>query len=99
MPGCTPLRILIVTAWIGLNCFGQSQPGVFEHPDDSRIWLSGQINVIHQQHPAFSADYTGANSLKPGREKATSRVLTLYTGLRLTNSTEVLFDAESAGGR
>jgi hypothetical protein len=61
--------------------------------------LSGQINVIHQQHPSFFAKYTGENSLIPEREKATSRVLTLYTGLRLGKSTDVLFDVESAGGR
>jgi hypothetical protein len=76
-----------------------AQDQLFEHSNDSRIWLSGQVNVIHQQHPSFFAKYSGDNSLRPEREKATSRVLTLYTGFQLTKSGEVLFDVESAGGR
>jgi high affinity Mn2+ porin len=77
----------------------QDKPALFDRSDNSRVWISGQINVIHQQHPAFFAKYTGENSLQPAREKATSRVLTLYTGLQVTKSTEILFDLESAGGR
>ncbi len=72
---------------------------LFDHSDTSRIWISGQINIIHQQHPGFSAKYTGENSFLPGREKATSRVLTLFTGFQATKSTEFLVDIESAGGR
>jgi hypothetical protein len=76
-----------------------AQDHVFDHPADSRVWISGQINVIHQQHPSFYAKYSGENSLKPEREKATSSVLTLYTGFEITKSTGVLADFESAGGR
>jgi hypothetical protein len=65
---------------------------------DTRFWLSGQMNFIFQTHPPFDAKYTGKNSLIPGYEKATSRVLTLYTGLRLNSSTEILVDVEEAGG-
>ena len=65
---------------------------------DSRFWLSGQANFIFQTHPPFHAPYNGANSLDPNYEKATSRVLTLYTGARLDDSTEVLVDIEEAGG-
>jgi len=74
-------------------------PTLFPHSESSRYWLSGQINVIFQWHPSFRAPYTGANSLRPEGENATSRVLTLYTGLRLGRTTEILFDLESAGGR
>ena len=42
--------------------------------------------------------YSGTHSLSPDYEKATSRVLTLYTGCRLNNSTELLVDIEEAGG-
>src|SRR5262249_14128125 len=76
-----------------------AQDQLFDHPDDSRLWLSGQINIIHQQHPSFFAKYTGENSLRPEREKATSRVMTLYTGFRVRPSTEVLVDIESVAGR
>jgi high affinity Mn2+ porin len=71
---------------------------MFPQFKDTRFWLSGQANVIFQTHPSFHAAYSGTNSLDPVYEKATSRVLTLYTGVRLNNSTEVLVDVEYAAG-
>lgn len=71
---------------------------MFPHFRDTRFWLSGQANFIFQTHPDFHADYSGPNSLSPHYEKATSRVMTLYTGVRLSNSTEILIDIEEAGG-
>src|SRR5580704_8752466 len=71
---------------------------MFPHFKDTRYWLSGQMNFIFQTHPTFPAAYSGQHSLGPNYEKATSRVLTLYTGMRLNNSTEILLDIEEAGG-
>jgi high affinity Mn2+ porin len=71
---------------------------MFPHIKDTRFWLSGQANFIFQTHPDFHAAYSGQNSLSPHYEKATSRVMTLYTGVRLNNSTEILVDIEEAGG-
>jgi len=68
------------------------------HFKSTRFWLSGQTNFIFQAHPDFHADYSGKNSLSPDYDKATSRVVTLYTGVRLNNSTELLVDIEEAGG-
>jgi hypothetical protein len=68
------------------------------HFKNTRYWLSGQMNFIFQAHPDFHAAYSGQNSLSPHYEKATSRVITLYTGVRLNNSTEILVDIEEAGG-
>ena len=68
------------------------------HFKDTRFWLSGQTNFIFQTHPDFHAAYSGKNSLSPHYEKATSRVVTLYTGVRLNDSTEILVDIEEAGG-
>jgi len=68
------------------------------HLHDARFWLSGQANFIFQAHPDFHALYSGKNSLSPSYEKATSRVVTLYTGVRLNDSTEFLLDIEEAGG-
>ena len=65
---------------------------------DTRFWLSGQANFIFQTHPPFHAPYSGQNSLNPDYEKAISRVLTLYSGVRLNNCTEFLVDLEEAGG-
>jgi len=68
------------------------------HFKDTRFWLSGQANFIFQTHPDFHADYSGPHSLSPNYDKATSRVMTLYTGVRLNASTELLVDIEEAGG-
>jgi high affinity Mn2+ porin len=71
---------------------------MFPHFKNTRFWLSGQTNFIFQTHPDFPAAYSGPHSLSPYYEKATSRVMTLYTGVRINNSTELLVDIEEAGG-
>lgn len=76
----------------------QSVETMFPHLSSTRFWLSGQANFVFQTHPPFPAVYSGAHSLSPNYEKATSRVLTLYTGFRVNNSTEFLLDVEEAGG-
>jgi high affinity Mn2+ porin len=78
----------------------QSVPvqAIFPHPETDRIWISGQANIISQWHPDFHSPYQGAHSLPPHAQDATSRVLTLYTGLRLTGTTEVLCDVQETGG-
>jgi high affinity Mn2+ porin len=68
------------------------------HSESARWWVSGQGNIILQWHSSFPAKYSGKNSLNSRAENATSRLFTLYTGLELTHSTEVLVDIESAGG-
>jgi high affinity Mn2+ porin len=73
-------------------------PAMFPHPETNRVWISGQANWISQWHPAFHSPYQGVNSLPPEAQDATSRVLTLFTGLRLTASTELLFDVQETGG-
>jgi len=73
-------------------------PVMFTHPETDRLWISGQANFISQWHPAFHSPYQGRNSLSPQAQDASSRVLTLYTGLRLTNAAEVLCDVQETGG-
>ena len=68
------------------------------HFKNTRFWLSGQANFIFQTHPPISRSLQRTHSLSPNYEKATSRVLTLYTGVRLNDSTELLVDIEEAGG-
>ncbi len=75
-----------------------STQAMLPHIKTSRFWLTGQANFIFQTHPEFHAPYSGPHSLSPHYEKATSRVLTLYTGVRLNTSTEFLVDIEEAGG-
>src|ERR1700757_4422887 len=71
---------------------------MFPHLQSSRVWLTGQANLIFQAHPDFHAPYSGKNSLSPRYEKAASRLITLYTGFRVTDSLEFLVDIEEAGG-
>ncbi len=76
----------------------QPPESLLPHFSTSRIWLSGQANFVFQTHPSFDAPYSGPHSLQPNWQKAVSRVLTLYTGLRVTPTFEVLADVEEAGG-
>jgi hypothetical protein len=75
-----------------------SPESMFPRLKSTRFWISGQANFIFQTHPEFHAPYSGPHSLSPHYDKATSRVLTLYTGVRLNRSTEFLVDVEEAGG-
>jgi high affinity Mn2+ porin len=68
------------------------------HPETDRLWISGQANFISQWHPGFHSPYSGVNSLSAEAQDATSRVLTVFTGLRLTSTTELLCDAQESGG-
>src|SRR5204863_6700648 len=61
-------------------------PTLFPHPETDRWWISGQANFISQWHPAFHSPYQGPRSLPPQAQDATSRVLTLFTGVRLTGT-------------
>ncbi len=70
----------------------------FPHFKSTQFWLSGQANFIFQFHPSFPAAYSGVHSLRPILESATSRVVTIFTGVRVNNSLEFLADVEEAGG-
>ena len=73
-------------------------PTFFPHSDSSRFWISGQANFISQWHPTFNSPYQGTNSLPPKSQDATSRVLTLYTGVEIGDTTELLCDIQETGG-
>lgn len=71
---------------------------MFPHREWDRLWLSGQANFISQWHPNFHSPYQGPNSFTPQAQDATSRVLTLFTGWRATDTTEFIFDLQETGG-
>ncbi len=75
-----------------------SAQAMLPHFRNSRFWLTGQANFVFQAHPDFPALYSGPHSLSDHYEKATSRVMTFYAGVRVSNSTEFLVDIEEAGG-
>lgn len=84
--------------WAAMAAAEEPRLSVFEHPDDTPFWVSGQLNVIFQGHPSFESPYEGPNSLIPRPEGRTSYVATLYTGIQVSRSTELFVDVESAGG-
>jgi hypothetical protein len=75
----------------------QDEDTFFHHSQTSPFWLSAQANFIAQMHPSFHADYSGPNSFYHAEEQAVSRVVTLFTGFELDDTTEFVMDAESAG--
>ena len=79
----------------------QANPAVWKrHLIADRYWVSGQSNFIFQAHGGFRSPYAGANSFQSNVEQtALSRVLTLYTGVKLQRWTEFIFDAEETGGK
>ena len=87
---------LLLPAWLMAQDPAPSTDTEFERTGPFLAVLSGQL------HPPgaapFPAKYSGVNSLLPERAHDTSRIETLYTGIRLTQNLEFLFDIESAGG-
>ncbi len=105
-----PTLLLMVCLLAGAGFAQQSSPPappagqeqdepttMFRHPD-TWWWVSAQGNFIFQAHPSFPAKYSGPNSLQARDETAISRVVTLYTGARLSHTTEFIFDLEESGG-
>ena len=70
----------------------------FPHSQTARWWVSGQDNIIFQWHPGFDAKYSGPNSFRSTAENATSNIATLFTGLQLTETTEIFMHFEAAAG-
>jgi high affinity Mn2+ porin len=71
---------------------------MFPHSQTARWWVSGQDNIILQWHPSFDAKYSGPNSFRTVAEQATSNIGTIFTGLQLTNTTEIFMHFEMADG-
>jgi len=87
-------------SWAQSPADAPDQPAtVLPHPDDTRWYIGGHFNTVLQWHPDFAAKYSGPNSLRAKADSADSRVYTLYTGLQLTATTEVLLHMESTSGR
>src|SRR5690349_19261870 len=100
-PAVTQLFIFLL-AFVPISAYAQAKDDhdtMFDRRAESPWWVSGQLNLIEQAHPTFTAPYSGPNSLQPKSELRVSRVLTLFTGLRLGHGWEVFADFESAGGR
>ena len=93
------MRILVAACFLIIPALAAAQPQapqtMFDRAEDSGWWVSGQLNVIEQAHPTFTSPYSGPNSLRGESETRVSRVLTLYTGLRLGHGWEVFVDVKA----
>jgi hypothetical protein len=69
------------------------------HSETTWWWLSGQVNFIGQANGSFTSPYSGPHSFRAVPDKALSRVTTLYTGARLPEGWQLIFDVESSGGQ
>jgi hypothetical protein len=61
--------------------------------------VHGQATAVTQTHGDFPSPYQGPNSLRPGRETATSFTTTVMTGWRPAAGTELYLDVEGAAGK
>ena len=65
---------------------------------DERFSIHAQTTYITQYKPAFSAKYSGSNSLSPDAETQISTTLTLFLGAKLWNGASIFINPEVAGG-
>jgi high affinity Mn2+ porin len=76
---------------------------VFPHPANTRYYFGGQANSIGQVNARFHSPYQGPNSFLPAVEPKVSFVGTFYSAFQphrnLRYNTDLIVDAESAGGR
>jgi high affinity Mn2+ porin len=91
-----PRKAAIFFVFINLSHFSGAAQDLENWQD--RVWISGQANFITQGHPTFYSPYSGPNSLSADGQDASSRVVTLYTGFRLTSTTDFFLDLEETGG-
>ena len=68
-------------------------------PSEEPYGVSAQATFVTQQHDAFPAPYSGANSLFPGFERKNSLSATLFLGARLWRGAEIYADPEVIKGR
>ncbi len=63
--------------------------------EDAEDWSTHfQFTNVSQWHPAFTAPYSGQNSLNPNQSSNETSDITLYAGLRLSGSSEIWINPE-----
>lgn len=88
--------LLYASMGLGIGAWAQG-PAPSEH-DGDRFALHGQTTFIWQAKPAFSAAYSGPNSLSPQEERAYSFTATADLGLRLWDGGQIHLNPEAAQG-
>lgn len=90
----TALPALLLTTLAGAAW--ADDPSTATVPEDWSV--HAQATYIWQTKPAFSAAYSGENSLSPRKEKSYSFTSTLFLGKRLGRDTELYFNPELVQG-
>jgi high affinity Mn2+ porin len=82
------------------SALGQAAPVQSESAvADQKNWdLRGQLTHEWQWHPAFTAPYSGTNSMNAARETKETTDVTLYAGLRLSGNSEIWANLEEDQG-
>lgn len=85
---------LIISVILSCNLFAQLSDTI----KNERFSIHAQFTVINQSKPAYSAIYSGINSLKTYPENQTSITSTFYFGSQLWKGAGVFINPEIAGG-
>ena len=83
---------------IGAQCLWIVSAAQTDSNTSERFSIHAQTTVITQYKPAFTAPYSGTNSLKTKQETQTSLTSTLYLGARLWKGASLFVNPEIAGG-
>jgi high affinity Mn2+ porin len=86
--------ILVLTPFLGILIHVSAQDTVKRQ----RFNFHFQETIITQDKPAFSAPYSGKNSLTPQSESQTSLTTTFFSAARLWKGAQFVFDPELSGG-
>ena len=93
------IGFIYVLVYLLLPTLSQSQTTIDTTKTNEQKWnFHFQNTVITQYHPAFSAKYSGQNSLSSSSENASSFTTTLYFGAKLWNGAQFYFNPEISGG-
>jgi high affinity Mn2+ porin len=93
-----PTKPIVATIFIAINAFPTWALAQSDSEATPVAALHAQATYIWQHKPAFSAAYSGPNSLRPDNEKSYSFTTTGDLGLRLWQGAQVHFNPEGAQG-
>ncbi len=83
---------------LGLSMYGYAAPGYADTIDEEQTSARFQTTYNWQEHPAFSAAYTGPNSILPIREKMYTFSTTAFLGFRPWQGGEIYLTPEISQG-
>ena len=87
------LTILLIGLYFCISHVAIAEPT--EAQSVPAAWsVHGQLTNVTQWHPAFTAPYTGQNSLHPDSDSKETTDLTLFAGMRIADDGELWINPE-----